>query len=205
MKRPRAAILPILLGLWPCLPLACHEDEPERPGETPPPPATTDASTGPALTSDDTAGIPVACGCLSGDATRDDCPCPAGQACAADYALGDPPPDAFTCRPECIPAGEPLLWCLHVPGARDQGAGCCSGVCRADGLCGAPEGTDDTSTGTETGTSTGTETGTSTGTETGTSTGSETGTSTGAGSTTAGTSTGPETGTSTGAGTSSTG
>ena len=201
MTRPRAAILPILLGLLPCMPLGCREDEPLPPGHTPPPPATTDATTGPALTSDDTSGIPVACGCLSADETQDDCPCPNGQACAAEHVLGDPPPDAFTCRPDCIPEGEPLLWCFHVPGASDPAAGCCSGVCRPDGLCGAPEGTDDTSTGSSTGTGTSTDGGT---TDTGTSTSTGTSTDTGASTTDAGTST--DTGTTdTGTSTSSTG
>ena len=163
MMRPRAAILPILLGLLPCTLLACSENEPLPPGHTPPPPATTDATSGPALTSDDTSAVPAPCGCLSDDETEDDCPCPTGQVCAAEHALGDPPPDAFTCRPDCIPEDEPLLWCFHVPGASDQGAGCCSGVCRPDGLCGAPEATDDTSASTD-GSSTDTGTSASTGT-----------------------------------------
>lgn len=181
MKRPPAAILPILLVLvLPCSPLACREDERPQSGDTPPPPASTGAATDLGTGSEDTAAIPVACGCPSPAQDRDDCPCPDGQACAADYALGDPEPDAFTCRPDCIPVGDPLLWCFHVPNAADPTGGCCSGVCRPDGLCGEAE--EPTTGGTDTDTGTGTSTGsTSTGS---TSTGATDTGSTGAGSST---------------------
>lgn len=187
MKPPPAAILPILLGLvLPCSLLACGKPDSVQAGDTPPPPASTGAAaTDPGPGSEDTASIPVACGCPSDAQDGDECPCPDGQACAADYALGDPAPDAFTCRPDCIPTGDPLLWCFYVPNAADPAGGCCSGTCRPDGLCGEPE---EPTTGVGTGTSTGDA---STG---GTSTGSSTSTgdaSTGTGSsTTAGSSTG---------------
>jgi hypothetical protein len=194
MKRPPAAILPILLGLSAGFLLACGGSEPQSPGQTPPPPAGTGAATGTGPGLDDTAGIPVACGCPSEAQDRDDCPCPDGQACAADHALGDPPPDAFTCRAECIPANEPLLWCFHVPNAEDQGGGCCSGVCRPDGLCGNPIApttgpSTDTDPSTDTGSSGDTgstgDTGSSTGTGSSTDSGSSTdGTTAGTGSST---------------------
>jgi hypothetical protein len=187
MKPLPAAILPILLGLvLPCSPLACSKTDSLQPGETPPPPASTGAAaTDPGPGSEDTASLPVACGCPSAAQDRDECPCPDGQTCAADYALGDPAPDAFTCRPDCIPTGDPLLWCLYLPDATDPVGGCCSGTCRPDGLCGEPEAptTGDATTGTSTGDAT---TGTSTGDAT---TGSSTGSSTGDASTSTGSST----------------
>lgn len=184
MKRPPAAILPILLGLvLPCSPLACGGDEPLHPGDTPPPPASTGAATDPGSGSEDTAGIPAACGCPSEAQDRDECPCPDGQACAADYALGDPEPSAYTCRPDCIPTGDPLLWCFYVANATDPAGGCCSGTCRPDGLCGEPE---EPTTSADTGTDTGSST-VGSSTDTGTDTGSSTvGSSTGGSSTTAG-------------------
>jgi hypothetical protein len=191
MKRLRGAILPILLVATAGSPLACRETEPQSPGETPPPPASTGAATGSGSSGSDETGAPVACGCLSEDQGSDECPCPEGQACAADHALGDPEPQAFTCRPDCIPEGEALLWCFHVPNAPDQALGCCTGVCRPDGLCGAPiepttgpsdDSTDSTDSTTDTGTSSSSSTTDSSTTDSSTSSSSSTGSS----STTAG-------------------
>lgn len=165
MKRPRAAILPILLVATAGSPLACRDPGSQSPGETPPPPASTGAATGIGSSgADETATTPIACGCLSEDQATDTCPCPEGQACAADHVLGDPEPasEAFTCRPDCIPEGEPTLWCFHVPNGSDQSQGCCTGICRPDGLCGNPI---EPTTGPSDGSSTdGTDSGSSTGT-----------------------------------------
>jgi hypothetical protein len=138
MKRSSAAILPILLAMVGS-PLACRDPGSQSPGDTPPPPASTGAVTGTGSSgADETATTPIACGCPSEDQSTDECPCPEGQACAADHALGDPAPEAYTCRPDCIPDGEPLLWCFHLSNAPDQTLGCCTGTCRPDGLCGSP-------------------------------------------------------------------
>jgi hypothetical protein len=153
MKRSSAAILPILLAMAGS-PLACRDPGSQSPGDTPPPPASTGAVTGTGSSgTDETATTPVACGCPSEDQSTDECPCPETQSCAADHALGDPAPDAYTCRPACIPEDEPQLWCFHLPNAPDQSLGCCTGVCRPDGLCGSPiepttGPTDDSTTGT---------------------------------------------------------
>jgi hypothetical protein len=139
MKRSSAAILPILLVATAGSPFACRDPGSQSPGDTPPPPASTGAVTVTGSSgAEETATTPVTCGCPSEDQSTDECPCPETQACAADHALGDPAPEAYTCRPDCIPEDDPLLWCFHLPNAPDQSLGCCTGVCRPDGLCGSP-------------------------------------------------------------------
>lgn len=115
MKRPGLALL--LLPL-----LACGDDQRPNVGDTPPPPATTNATaTGPAPTS------------AEGTTASQPCDCAPDQFCGAYFVPGDPPPepDAFSCLDECIAEGVPGFWCF-------DDASCCAGSCRADGLCGSP-------------------------------------------------------------------
>lgn len=134
-----AGMRPLRLALLPlALLLACGEAAPIPAGDTPPPPATSGATTDPGLTSADSTTGTSACGCAL------------GQHCAAEVVPGDPEPplEAFECRAECLPPGAPGFWCY-------DDTSCCDGRCREDGLCEpAPaetDGTTEASTTTDTG------------------------------------------------------
>jgi hypothetical protein len=142
----------------------------------PPPDATTEIAT-----------IGTSTGTTTGDEVSCDVamPCPDGTFCVADRDLAQtepPPPEAFTCRPDCVPTDLVGLWCT-------SNATCCSAeaTCNAEtGLCKGP--LDGTTTTTATGTS-GTDTDSTTAAEsssTSSSSSSGTDSSTGTGTGTAG-------------------
>lgn len=110
------------LGVWLGAIPSCGDDGGSTIGRTPPPPATTGAASGSTSLPAGTTAGEVVC-----ESTAD---CDADQACAADYAVGDPAPpeDAFTCRQSCVPVVAVALWC------RDD-ASCCEGTCGDDGTC----------------------------------------------------------------------